>query len=74
MARGGDNMEVALWFYNLTGQKYLLELCKKLRAQTLDWPNYFHTFANTVPMSKSLKWDRLKEALEEERNEPRVGE
>lgn len=74
VARGGDNMEVALWFYNLTGQKYLLELCKKLRAQTLDWPNYFHTFANTVPMSKSLKWDRLKEALEEERNEPLVGE
>ena len=74
VARGGENMELALWLHNITGQKHLLELCKKLRAQTLDWPNYFHTFANTVPMSRSLKWDRLKEALEEEKNEPLVGE
>ena len=74
VARGGENMELALWLYNITGQKHLLELCKKLRAQTLDWPNYFHTFANTVPMSRSLKWDRLKEALEEEKNEPLEGE
>ena len=28
VARGGENMEVALWLYNITGQKYLLELCK----------------------------------------------
>ena len=74
VARGGENMELALWLYNITGQKHLLDLCKKLRAQTLDWPNYFHTFANTVPMSRSLKWDRLKEALEEEREEPLEGE
>ncbi len=74
VARGGDNMELALWLYNITGQKHLLELCRRLRAQTLDWPNYFHTFANTVPMSKSLKWARLAEALEEEKNEPLVGE
>ncbi len=74
VARGGDNMELALWLYNITGQKHLLELCRRLRAQTLDWPNYFHTFANTVPMSKSLKWDRLAEALEEEKNEPLEGE
>ena len=74
VARGGENMELALWLYNITGQKHLVELCKKLRAQTLDWPNYFHTFANTVPMSKSLKWDRLAEALGEEKNEPLIGE
>ena len=74
VARGGENMELALWLYNLTGQKHLIELCRKLRGQTLDWPNYFHTFANTVPMSKSLKWDRLKEALGEEKNEPLIGE
>lgn len=74
VARGGENMELALWLYNLTGQKHLLELCRRLKSQTLDWPNYFHTFANTVPMSKSLKWDRLRQALEEERNDPLVGE
>jgi len=74
VARGGENMELALWLYNITGQKHLLELCRRLRAQTLDWPNYFHTFANTVPMSKSLKWARLEEALAEEKNEPLEGE
>ena len=74
VARGGENMELALWLYDLTGQKHLIELCKRLRAQTLDWPTYFHTFSNTVPMSKSLKWGRLKEALEEERNERLEGE
>ncbi|MBR6767073.1 MAG: glycoside hydrolase family 127 protein [Clostridia bacterium] len=74
VARGGDNMELALWFYNITGQKYLIELCKKLRAQTLDWPNFFHAFSNTLPMSKSLRWERLEEALEEEKDEPLMGE
>ena len=74
VARGGENMALALWLYNLTGQKHLLELCRKLRGQTLDWPNYFHTFSNTVPMSKSLKWDRLREAMEDEQAEPLEGE
>ena len=74
VARGGENMALALWLYNLTGQKHLLELCRRLRAQTLDWTNYFHTFSNTVPMSKSLKWARLSEALEEERSDPLEGE
>ncbi|MBQ3425143.1 MAG: glycoside hydrolase family 127 protein [Clostridia bacterium] len=74
VARGGDNMALALWLYNLTGQKHLIDLCRRLRAQTLDWPNYFHTFANTVPMSKSLNWSRLNEALAEEKDEPLMGE
>ena len=74
VARGGENMALALWLYNLTGQRHLLELCRRLREQTLDWPNYFHTFANTVPMSKSLKWERLDEALREESSEPLAGE
>ena len=41
VARGGDNILLALWLYDLTGQNYLLELCRRLREQTLDWPNYF---------------------------------
>ncbi|MDO4370127.1 MAG: glycoside hydrolase family 127 protein, partial [Clostridia bacterium] len=74
VARGAENMEIALWLYNITGQKYLLELCKRLRAQTIDWPNYFHTFANPMPMSKTLRWERLREALQEEENEPLIAE
>ena len=74
VARGAENMEVALWLYNITGQKHLLELCKKLRAQTIDWPNFFHTFSNAMPMSKSQRWERLREALAEEKDEPLMGE
>lgn len=69
VARGGDNMELALWLYNLTGQKYLLELCRKLRDQTLDWTNFFHTFPNTMPTARSLKWQRLQEGIREEKAE-----
>lgn len=38
--RGGDNLMVALWFYNVTGNGYLLELANILAAQTspvTDW-------------------------------------
>ena len=74
VARGGENMELALWLYNITGQKYLIELCRRLRTQTLDWPNYFHTFPNVMPMNKSLRWERLREALGEEKDEPLIEE
>ncbi len=74
VARGSENIEAALWLYNITGQKYLPELCKRLRAQTLDWPNIFHTFPNVMPMNKSLRWERLREALGEERDEPLIEE
>ncbi|MEE1199239.1 MAG: glycoside hydrolase family 127 protein [Christensenellales bacterium] len=66
VARGGENMELALWLYNLTGQKYLIELCKKLRDQTLDWTSYFHTFPHTSPLNRSMKWNRLQEGISEE--------
>ena len=69
VARGGENMELALWLYNLTEQKYLIELCRKLREQTLDWANYFHTFSNTMPTARSIKWDRMKEGMAEEQEE-----
>ena len=74
VARGGDNILLALWLYNITGQSYLVELCRRLREQTLDWPNYFHTFPNAQPLSRSLRWPRLKEALYEEKAEPLEGE
>ena len=34
VARGGDNILLALWLYDLTGQNYLLELCRRLRSKT----------------------------------------
>ena len=73
VARGGDNILLALWLYNITGQNYLLELCRRLREQTLDWPNYFHTFPNPQPLSRTLRWPRLKEALYEEKDRAHGG-
>ena len=58
--------DLALLDINLPGENGY-ELCRKLRAQTLDWPNFFHTFPITMPMGRSLKWDRLEEGMKEER-------
>lgn len=35
--RGGDNLDVVLWLYNLTGEKFLLELGEMIHAQSTDW-------------------------------------
>ena len=39
--RGGDNLEVVLWLYNITGDKFLLELADLIHSQTHDWPGTF---------------------------------
>ena len=39
--RGGDNLEVVYWLYNLTGEAFLLELGDLIHAQTLDWTGIF---------------------------------
>ena len=66
VALGGDNMELCLWLYDITEQKYLLELCRRLKDQTLDWTGYFHTFPTVLPMKKSLTEARLQEGIREE--------
>lgn len=40
-ARAGDEMEVALWFYNRNGDTNLLALVNLLRQQAYDWPGIF---------------------------------
>ncbi len=34
--RGGDNLAVVIWLYNLTGEQYLLELADLIHQQTYD--------------------------------------
>ena len=41
-ARAGDNMEIALWVYNKTGDHYLLELVNKLKEQAYPWADIFN--------------------------------
>ena len=40
-ARAGDNMEIVLWCYNVTGKDYLLELAQKLRDKAFDWTEIY---------------------------------
>ena len=35
--RGGDNLESVYWLYNRTGEKFLLDLGKRLFERTSDW-------------------------------------
>ena len=39
--RGGDNLMVVYWLYNITGDKFLLELGELLHKQTFNWTDVF---------------------------------
>lgn len=39
--RGGDNLAVVYWLYNITGDKFLLELAEIIHEQTFDWTNVY---------------------------------
>lgn len=39
--RGGDNLMVVYWLYNITGDQFLLELGELIHQQTLDWTDIF---------------------------------
>ena len=39
--RGGDNLEIVLWLYDVTGEQFLLELAELIHSQTLDWTGIF---------------------------------
>ncbi|MDO4950192.1 MAG: glycoside hydrolase family 127 protein [Bacteroidales bacterium] len=41
--RGGDNLDIVYWLYNLTGEPFLLELGKLIHSQTTPWTEYFTT-------------------------------
>ncbi|MES2455184.1 MAG: beta-L-arabinofuranosidase domain-containing protein [Bacteroidota bacterium] len=41
-SRAGDNIEIALWVYNKTGEQFLLDLANKLKQQTYPWADIFN--------------------------------
>lgn len=41
--RGGDNLMVVLWFYNLTGEQWLLDLANLIHQQTVPVTDWFLT-------------------------------
>jgi len=36
-SRGGDNLYSVFWLYNMTGEKWLLQLAEKIHRRTADW-------------------------------------
>jgi len=41
MSRGGDEVDVALWLYDTTGDASALDLARLVAAQTADWTGYY---------------------------------
>ena len=39
--RGGDNLMIVYWLYNITGDQFLLELGELIHRQTQDWTGIF---------------------------------
>lgn len=39
--RGGDNLAMVYWLYNITGDEFLLELGDLIYSQTVDWASIF---------------------------------
>lgn len=39
--RGGDNLAVVYWLYNITKEKYLLELAEIIHEQTFNWTDIY---------------------------------
>ena len=39
--RGGDNLMVVYWLYNITGDPFLLELGEVIHKQTFNWTDVF---------------------------------
>ena len=62
-ARGGDNLMVVYWLYNITGDKYLLDLAELIHKQTFDWTNFLPDYRkmstlfslHTVNLAQGIK-------------------
>lgn len=39
--RGGDNLMIVYWLYNITGDKFLMELGELIHKQTFNWTDIF---------------------------------
>ncbi|NLG25126.1 MAG: hypothetical protein GX558_07195 [Clostridiales bacterium] len=66
VARAAENIHAAMWLYNLTGRKFLKDLCAKLWAQSLDWTGHFYAFPHTQPMARAIPWREMREKREQE--------
>lgn len=58
--RGGDNLMVVYWLYNLTGEGFLLELGDLLFEQTWPWTTIFSNAENPINPQQPWHYSALK--------------
>jgi len=51
--RGGDNLLIVYWLYNLTGEKFLLDLAELIHHQVFDWTG---TFLDSDELSQTYRF------------------
>lgn len=51
--RAGDNLLIVYWLYNITGEKFLLELAEIVHKQSFDW---YGTFLHTDDVATPYKF------------------
>ena len=58
--RGGDNLMVVYWLYNITADTYLLELGKIIKEQTFPWTQVFLNEENYIDPVTPWHYTRIK--------------
>lgn len=58
--RGGDNLQVVYWLYNITGEKFLLELASLIEEQTFPWTDVFLNEENDVRLQSPWHYFTMK--------------
>ncbi len=58
--RGGDNLLVVYWLYNITGEKFLLDLGELIAGQTFPWTDVFLNEATGKPPASPWHYSRIK--------------
>ena len=63
--RGGDNLEVVYWLYNITGEEFLLELGDLIHSQTTRWTAMFWGETNELRTQNSMHTVNLAHGFKE---------
>ena len=62
--RGGDNLLVVYWLYNVTGENFLLDLAELIHKQTFDWTNTF-LYSNSLAVNFKFHGVNLAQGIKE---------
>lgn len=61
--RGADEVIVLKWLYDITHEKFLFDLAKKLNAQTANWRKYFLEFPYKKSMINFMNWKEAEKVI-----------